>query len=468
MYSETEKAYKKFTDVRKKFEGDWKKALEYINKRSTELVKGLDSDAKKAIEILKTQGGEYGKIVGSILEATYEAGAKSWEIVKQKIAKLRELAKNLSPELQKQFEELTNFVNKKASEYVKSTKDANDKIVKSTKETTDKMKSFWGDFFESVSKNPFWAKVISFGKSAWKGIQSVFKGGAKQGEKGIIARTKNAFSNMMSGASVGGLVGAGAAFLTDQLMQNEKIRKAMDKIFGVLQKILEPIADVIAPIIEAIAPIIESFKPIFQIIADILKPIAGAIKFIANIIAKINSLWTGILGKIWNGIKRIWDFSISFVKPIWSGMKKALDVIKSLVEAIANALKAVKKGASSIWDNTVGKVFKGIGRAIPFFHEGGVVKPLVAHSGMYIGNLASDEVPIVAQRGEYVINRRATRKHKPILDAINSGQEIKTQESIVINNTIHVHADNFDRRFVEDELLPILEDFHKRGKLRWE
>jgi len=253
----------------------------------------------------------------------------------------------------------------------------------------------------------------------------------------------------MKGFSTGGILGAGAAFLTDQLMQNEKIQRALQKIFDVIQKLLTPIAEVIAPIIETIGDILLELRPVFKLVAETMKPVAWLLKMIAS------------------GIKVMINFFTNVAKPVWNGIKRVLDIIKNIVEAIARALKAVKKGVSDIWDKTVGKVIKGIGRALPFFHQGGIVKPLVAHNGMYIGSLSGDEVPIVAQKGEYVINRRATQKYKPLLDAINSGKEISTG-GITINNTINVYAESFDKRFVEDELVPILEDLNRRGKLRWE
>ena len=40
-----------------------------------------------------------------------------------------------------------------------------------------------------------------------------------------------------------------------------------------------------------------------------------------------------------------------------------------------------------------------------YYHNGGIVRPLIAHTGMYIGNLKQDEVPIVAQTGEEVVSR---------------------------------------------------------------
>lgn len=48
------------------------------------------------------------------------------------------------------------------------------------------------------------------------------------------------------------------------------------------------------------------------------------------------------------------------------------------------------------------------------FHSGGLIRhsggPVVAHSGMYLGGgLKSDEVPVIAQRGEYVVRKEAVR-----------------------------------------------------------
>lgn len=446
MFSDTEKAYKKFNDVRKKFEGDWKKALEYINKRSAELVNGLDSDAKRAIDILKTQGGEYGKMVGSILEKTYEAGAKSWEIVKQKIVKLRELTKNLSPELQKQFEELFNLVNKKASEYAKTTEDANKKIVENTKEATKKLKGFWKDFLESISKNTFWSRVISFSKKVWAGIKGAFSGGAKEGETGIVARVKNSFSNIAQGFSAGGLVGAGVSFLTDQLLQNEKIQKALQKIFDVIQKLLTPIAEVIAPIIETIGDVLLELRPVFKLIAKLLKPIAKAIREVLKVLTKIDSFFKGVAKGIWKNME-------SALKII----QKIVEAIKRAVEGVKNAGKSVVKGVKGAWNSTIGKI-TGIK-----LHTGGFVKPIIAHSGMYVGGLKNDEVPAILQRGEYVINRNATSKYKPVLDAINEGKPLENG-NVYINVTIN--ADRLDRRFVEDEFIPMLEDYARKGRLK--
>lgn len=54
--------------------------------------------------------------------------------------------------------------------------------------------------------------------------------------------------------------------------------------------------------------------------------------------------------------------------------------------------------AKMILIKTVGAMFPGM---IPFFHQGGVVRPVYAHGG-----LAPDEIPIIAQSGEGVVSRR--------------------------------------------------------------
>ncbi len=437
IFDEAETRYISFAETAKRVNKEQEEMIKKLSKLQSGLGGQIKQEWREALKQIR-ESGKAGQVIADGLEAYVKNIGNILSSVSEKLKEMQ--AKGV-----KGLDELQEIISKSEEQFKKRTQKTLEDIVQKTKETTSKMKSFWEDFFNSVSKNPFWKKILEFGKKAWEGIKGAFSGGAKQGETGIISRVKNSFSNIMSGATAGGLIGA--AFLTDQLMQSEKIRKAMDKIFGAIQKIIEPVAEVIAPILESIAPVIESFKPIFQIIAESMKPVAWILKRIAE------------------GIARMINFFTSVAKPVWNGIQKALEMIKNIVEAIAKALKAIKNGASDIWDNTVGKIAKGIGRALPFFHDGGVVKPIVAHQGMYIGKLRGDEVPAILQTGEYVVNRNATQKYRPVLEAINSGQDVLAGDT---NITVNIYAQNFDRRFVEDELLPLLEDYHKRGKLRWE
>ena len=73
---------------------------------------------------------------------------------------------------------------------------------------------------------------------------------------------------------------------------------------------------------------------------------------------------------------------------------------------------------------TIGAVFPGM---IPYFHQGGVVRPVYAHSGY----LAHDEVPIIAQAGEGVISRRGMSRLGPDgLRRLNQGDGAGDQNQV--------------------------------------
>ncbi len=432
IFEEAETQYISFAETAKRVNKEQKELIKSLSKLQADFGKQIKQDWKEALKRIR-ESGKAGEMIANGLESYVNGLNTTISLVSKKVEELK--AKGV-----KGVEEIQAIIDK----VPERTKKALNGISNQTKKTTEKMKSFWKDFFESISRNPFWKKLIEISNAAWKGIKNFFSSGAKEGETGLTARIKNSFSSVIQGASVGGIVGAGAAFLTDQLLQNEKIRNALSKIFDVLQRILEPIADVIAPVIESIAPIIESFRPIFQLIADLLRPVASILKEISAGVAKAIS------------------FITSTVKPIWEGIKSVADAILDVVKAVKNSFKSVGDigggvldFADDLWDATFGGLF----------HNGGLVKPVVAHNGMYIGKLKSDEVPAVLQTGEYVINRRATQRYRPILEAINSGKDIPAGDT---NITVNIYAQSVDRRFVEDELLPLLEEYYRRGKLKWE
>jgi hypothetical protein len=73
---------------------------------------------------------------------------------------------------------------------------------------------------------------------------------------------------------------------------------------------------------------------------------------------------------------------------------------------------------------TIGAVFPSM---IPYFHQGGVVRPVYAHSGY----LAHDEVPIIAQAGEGVVSRRGMRRLGPEgLKRLNQGAGAGDQNQV--------------------------------------
>lgn len=430
----------------------FKQKAEEVNKEQEEMIKNLGrwqsdlwanmkKDYKEALTQIR-QSGKAGKLIADGIEK-YVSG------VEGVLSKVGEQVAKLKAQGVKGLGEIEALIKRAPKTFKKSM----DKTVKETKKATKKMTGFWKSFFDTVSKNPFWKKVVEIGKFAWKGIKSFFSAGTKEGETGLIARTKNAITSLTQGATAGGIAGAAAAFLTDQLMQNEKIRNALGKIFNALQKILEPVAEVIAPILEVIADVVLELRPVFKLIAALLKPVAQFIRAIFKVLTKID------------------DFFRAVFKPVLDAIKGGINAVKSLINSLLGLIKNPGKTIKKIPIvgpvlDTVFKPVKSIFKPVKklfggLFHQGGMV-PVVAHSGMYLGDLKKDEIPVVAQKGEFVVNRQSTSEYLDILKQINEGRYNPSA-----NITVNIYANKLDRDFVENELAQMLEDLIKRGKMRW-
>jgi hypothetical protein len=118
----------------------------------------------------------------------------------------------------------------------------------------------------------------------------------------------------------------------------------------------------------------------------------------------------------------------------------------SLVSGLSNAigygrgLKETFDGVLNVFDNFLGMLasqflqtqvfaplFDKIGfgdflAGLPIFHDGGLVLSPAAyyHSGGYIGELRSDEVPIIAQTGERVLSRQQNDQFESLLQNVST------------------------------------------------
>ncbi|MFC4624237.1 tape measure protein [Daeguia caeni] len=98
---------------------------------------------------------------------------------------------------------------------------------------------------------------------------------------------------------------------------------------------------------------------------------------------------------------------------------------KSAAEAFAGALdKIINKLMDMAFDNIFSGLFRGGGGILGLlgFKDGGVIQ---AASGGYIsgpGTSRSDSIPARLSNGEYVVNAAATKKFRPLLDAINNNK----------------------------------------------
>lgn len=108
-------------------------------------------------------------------------------------------------------------------------------------------------------------------------------------------------------------------------------------------------------------------------------------------------------------------------KDALSGFLNDLREGKSLAESFANVLdklaaKLIDSGVDKLVTSAAGGLFGGGG--------GGLGALLGLASGGYVsgpGSGTSDSIPAQLSNGEYVVNAAATKKHKALLDAINSG-----------------------------------------------
>lgn len=75
------------------------------------------------------------------------------------------------------------------------------------------------------------------------------------------------------------------------------------------------------------------------------------------------------------------------------------------------------------------------------------------------GNPNRDSVPILATGGEFITNRRATAENRDLLERINSGQKINTSPNI----NIHINGGLVDKKFVNNELIPLIKQGIKNG-----
>ena len=116
----------------------------------------------------------------------------------------------------------------------------------------------------------------------------------------------------------------------------------------------------------------------------------------------------------------------------------------------------------------VAKAIPGLGMV---FHEGGAVYHAGGPVRMHGGGLRPDERPAILQRGEYVLRREAVRRlGLPVLDAINGTGQVPsgTVAGTAASYQFTISAlDGADvRRVVLDEIIPILEREHRRGRFQ--
>ena len=86
----------------------------------------------------------------------------------------------------------------------------------------------------------------------------------------------------------------------------------------------------------------------------------------------------------------------------------------SAVDALHGVITGTKSAKQSILDMTSALIKMALQSMLLGFADGGHIRGP--------GTSTNDSIPIMASNREYVINAKATRKHLPLLEAINSGK----------------------------------------------
>lgn len=161
-------------------------------------------------------------------------------------------------------------------------------------------------------------------------------------------------------------------------------------------------------------------------------------------------------------------FSDIFYDAFKNKMKNAKDILASFGDAMLRSISNTMAGSlmQSLGLKTGINSFFGV----PSFHEGGMVHPvrLKAHNGLYIGRRQADEVPILAQTGERILNRKETQEYNAgsqtgTLPAPIHIQVVTVDGRMVREETVNVIGSDQNRRFV---INAVADDFANNGVMR--
>ncbi|MCY1141715.1 hypothetical protein OWR29_27270 [Actinoplanes sp. Pm04-4] len=233
------------------------------------------------------------------------------------------------------------------------------------------------------------------------------------------------------------VLGAATAAVVYLYKHNETARKIIDGAWKFIKKAIKVVGDWITDTLwpsikRAISQLVESWKWL----RDTTSGAWNAMK------DKVVGAWHGLRDGVMGGWKFIRDKVFNPVKNFVS--KTIPDAFKSGVNTVKAWWDKLKDFAATPARFVINTVFNGIGgvfnKVADFLHLPGNLrapefKANFAHGGQFSGRLpgAPSDVdnmvgygpggqPIGLAGGEYVVNARQTKKHLPVLQAINDGQ----------------------------------------------
>ena len=187
--------------------------------------------------------------------------------------------------------------------------------------------------------------------------------------------------------------------------------------------------------------------------------LSGIGTFIKDIM--VNTNWSDVFSSLWEGLKAVFNGSLDFFSGVFSsidfsGMANSFigaiadlgrKIAEIISEAVSSAISSITPdwlGGSSESPKTEGSLNfeKGKtyttpgGGSLQHFSNGGSVKGA--------GTGTSDSIPAMLSNGEFVINAKATKKNRALLEWINGNSQIKDMEEVFSMADAFGQGDNFD------------------------
>ncbi len=201
----------------------------------------------------------------------------------------------------------------------------------------------------------------------------------------------------------------------------QAMAQAMQKIAPVLPQLVESFVKLLVALTPLLPPLAEIGGKLLVGLAEILVKLAPQILQMVDVFTKLVSFvveqvvpqlrnMSTIFSDTWDVIKKVWDGMTSGLDTLHSKFDDIIGKIRKLWTDLVDDITKPFKDAGSV----TAKVFGHVIDALPGFADGG--GPV---SGP--GTSTSDSILARLSNGEYVVNAEATAKHRPLIEAINSG-----------------------------------------------
>ncbi|MCK5608739.1 phage tail tape measure protein [Candidatus Pacearchaeota archaeon] len=199
----------------------------------------------------------------------------------------------------------------------------------------------------------------------------------------------------------------------------------LDAVPKVLEKLLQGIPAIIKAVIAGIPKIITA---LMKAVAGIITVLAKELpKIITSLITTIGKAVPDIIKAFIDGLPAIFqaihkavpDFMNGLIKGIPQFIDALIDNIPKLIEEFINSIPEIVDAFIENIKGAAPTTIRDVYDPFDFFHGGGTVGesrtvPTAVFAGAAVahGGLRTDEVPIIAQRGERVLNREETRQYE--------------------------------------------------------